>query len=409
MSTERPLIAVPERGYQNLAKDEAAHLTSSQEFWELSEAGVLSLQMLPKGRARLLAGPYVGKARVGGVDLEVREKVPGALQTLLHYAYGPAFKIRHVPGVRTELGELIALLIRAFLERVSAYLSAGRDFEYRRDLAASPLLGGALDLRATARLRARGLGHQFAFLRTRVSYDLERNLIVRAALSEIGSIAASVVVDDKLLTQSRVLLMYFSDLLEQLAPNRAQASLLAEAAAERSDDDMLALAALILRHESFEHTDWTRGTTPRTWFLNLETLFEDGVRREIQRLGYAGISASKGSAHATSIYLGGSADFADPDLALWRERDCVGIGDVKYKEWSVTPGRSDLYQLMVHSAAFRSETAFLVYPGTTFAARIHGDAVTGAAVYSFRLGLDGLSGDVARMLRILDGVEAAAG
>ena len=67
------------------------------------------------------------------------------------------------------------------------------------------------------------------------------------------------------------------------------------ASSDRQHSDLLALAAILLRHESFELGAWLGDSTPRSWFINLERLFEDALLHETNRLKFAGIEARKRS------------------------------------------------------------------------------------------------------------------
>ena len=74
------------------------------------------------------------------------------------------------------------------------------------------------------------------------------------------------------------------------------------------------------------------------------------------------------------------------------------VGDVKYKTWDGSAAAGDVYQLLVHAAAFNCARAFLLYPSDHFAARRLGRAATGADVHLFAV-------DVRRMQ---DGIKMVA-
>lgn len=398
------LVQVPERGSATLGAEEMAGLEGSPEFWALAERGILSTTLLPGGRARLDAGPYVGRCRCGDSVVEIVEKIPGALRSLLAYASGSAFRLEAVTGVRTELGPLVALLIHAFLTETRAYLTAGKEFRYARRRERGSLVGGAINVAGTARLRARGLPHLIVFDRPVISHQTEKNTILKRALREIEHIATAVTIEPSDLVQARALGMYFDDADSSAALPRLDVAYRAEqlASSDLRHGDLLALAAILLRHESFEVGAWIGEATPRSWFINLERLFEDALTRELNRIHYAGIEGRKGASMIRSVFLAPTFSRADPDLVLIQDGGVVGVGDAKYKAWTGDPARADLYQLLVHGAAFASPVCFLVYAHDSFASSFVGQSVTGAATYAFALDVHDLTDGVQRMLEELD-------
>ena len=315
-----------------------------------------------------------------------------------------AFRLEAITGVRTELGPLIALLVHAFLTETRAYLTAGKEFRYARRRERGSLVGGAINVAGTARVRARGLPHLIVFDRTVISHDTDKNVILKRALREIEHIAAAVPIEAADIVQSRALGMYFDDSGASWEQPRLGLAYRAEqlAASDRQHSDLLALAAILLRHESFELGAWLGDSTPRSWFINLERLFEDAVLHETNRLKFAGIEARRGASFRQSIFEAPVFSRADPDLVFLQDGGAVGVGDAKYKAWTGDPARSDLYQLLVHAASFSSPVCFLVYAHDTFASIFIGQSVTGASTHAFALDVTDLTGGVTKMLNELD-------
>ena len=397
-------IFVPERGNTEISAAQFERLQASSEFWVLIDRGVLGAVLRPTGAAQLTAGPYVGRAVCGDQIVEIVEKIPGALSSLLGYASGAAFRLESPPGARTEIGPLIRLLVSAFLTEARRYLSQGREFRYSRRRDCGPMVAGAIQVPATAQMRARGLRHQIVFDRTVVTHETEKNIVVSRALREVEHIASAVGIDASDVTQARALGMYFDEYQSSRARARLELGRVAEklASAGRLDTTLLALAALLLRHESFEHADWLGDTTPRTWFVNLERLFEDALLQQINRVNFAGLTARRGSSFGRSIYAPPEHERADPDIVLMQNSDIVGVGDAKYKNWSGSPARSDVYQLLVHGSAFGSPVCFLAYASDTYQSVFLGQSVTGAAVHVYALDVTNLEHSVAAMLDDLD-------
>ena len=182
------------------------------------------------------------------------------------------------------------------------------------------------------------------------------------------------------------------------AARRADA--LASATTDKVEADMLALAAILLSHESFEHDSTHLGIAPRSWFLNLETLFERAVRETLKAAFGSEGTVSSGRAFPLPIFPPKSDLFrANPDLVLRRHgENRAFVGDVKYKQWGSVPSASDVYQLLIHAAAFESKVAFLVFPFDSFIARILGDAVTGTCVKFYGLNVMELDIHIGQLL-----------
>jgi 5-methylcytosine-specific restriction endonuclease McrBC regulatory subunit McrC len=85
---------------------------------------------------------------------------------------------------------------------------------------------------------------------------------------------------------------------------------------------------------------------------------------------------------------------AQPDLLVRSGTDTLAIGDVKYKEWEGSAGASDVYQLLVHAAAFDCAQAFIVYPADHFEMRSLGKSATGANTWFFTVSLRDLESDL---------------
>jgi 5-methylcytosine-specific restriction endonuclease McrBC regulatory subunit McrC len=121
-----------------------------------------------------------------------------------------------------------------------------------------------------------------------------------------------------------------------------------------------------------------------SWFLNLEVLFERAIRQRLGAITASTVSVNKGSPSTTPVFDQTSSLIANPDLIL-TSPDAVIVGDVKYKNWTGTAAPSDIYQLLVHAAAFDAGTAFLIYPSDHFEAKNLTLAATGSTVWLFAM------------------------
>jgi hypothetical protein len=159
---------------------------------------------------------------------------------------------------------------------------------------------------------------------------------------------------------------------------------------------MLALAGIVLSHNSFEASQMIPGIVPFSWFLNLETLFEQAVRRRLHALVGKGIGVHAGRSIRPAIFPALGIQRAEPDLVLGTAPEAV-VGDVKYKDWSGSADASDLYQLLVHARAFDANRCFLVFPSDGYDEVSLGRAVTGADTWLFAVDVRDLDSGLRRV------------
>jgi 5-methylcytosine-specific restriction endonuclease McrBC regulatory subunit McrC len=79
--------------------------------------------------------------------------------------------------------------------------------------------------------------------------------------------------------------------------------------------------------------------------------------------------------------MGSGRYTANPDLVISKGAEVLAIGDVKYKSWSGSASADDIYQLLVHAAAFRCSLAFLIFPGESLEIHDLGLASTGCRTW----------------------------
>lgn len=368
-------IVVPERGHVDISRDTWATLSAAPEVWRLIERKVMSTSIPNAATVRIEGSRFVGRAQFGEVRLDFVEKVPGSLAAMLRFATRNAFQISQTPAPATALGELAALLCNQFVEALSAYLTVGRDFRYTTERHVASLIGGRLDVRATTALRARGFRHKAAFYRTVLVHNTLKNRVLLAAVREIERISRVIDLDAATLTRARGLAMLFDDCrdAEVLFGSHEHFARYAEEImndpAEQRHADLLALANVVLSHASFEHNDVTDGAVPRTWFLDLEKLFETAVRQLLRGICAMGVSITKPTTDAPHIFSGLQDLYtANPDLVVAVGGTPAAIGDVKYKPWTGTPEHGDIYQLQVHTSTIGGPNAFLIYPHDVYQA-----------------------------------------
>ena len=360
--------------------------------------------------ARLSSGCYVGCSRISeNIAIEIHEKVHGSLPALLKFASGSDFRVEQVGSFGTDMGPLIALLAAQLVESVRRYAGRGREFAYERILHQGSLVGGRLHVTKTAGLHSRGLRHLAAFEKNVISFDLPINRTVLMALREVERIGRIIKLPSTVVAHSRALAMVFDDCRseEVLFGSREQAALMATRLSHEASDkdtaDMLALAATVLARESFEGNGDQTLAAPRSWFLNLEMLFEravrETIRKQIRPIG--GVVARE--RFTKPIFPPRTDQFcANPDIVVeLGDSNRTFIGDAKYKQWSSLPSASDVYQLLVHASAFSSEHAFLVFPCERFEAVDLGCSVTGIRTIAYGVNVCRLDEGVREVLEHL--------
>lgn len=381
-------IAVPERGSVSVSSDVWAVLRASKDFARLQERRIVEVSY-STGSVRLRGTCFVGQARCDDVQINFTEKVPGALSALLGFASRDAFRVAKASSAASGIGSLLSLLVDEFLATVRAYTTSGRQFVFSPVSSKGSLIGGKIDMVKSMRLRAQGFGHVLAFTKSRASYATPVNQLVLAALTEIERLARFVKLGDGALALSRSLCMLYDDCRDASFLSRDRAYLTSQAIRVGDSHptnlvrDMLSLASILLAHESFEHDRTAGRIVPWTWFINLERLFEAAVRIVLKKVTAAQLG--RGSAAPQPIFDVVSGSYrANPDLIVRSPALGVVIGDVKYKTYEgAKAAASDVYQLLVHAAAFGAKKAFLVFPGDTFQCRRMGKDVHGIETFFF--------------------------
>lgn len=258
------------------------------------------------------------------------------------------------------------------------------------------------------------------FERNVVAHNTPFNRIALAALREVDRLSRLVQVDQDTLAHARALAILFSDCRDTSVLFGARTELVRIAQrleATSKDDarrDLLALAMLLLAHESFEHSAATGSSSPRAWFLNLETLFEAAVRNTMGVVAGSGVRISAGRDAPMPVFPATPTKEyrANPDLVIRAASSTVAVGDVKYKAIDEGPSASDVYQLLVHATAFGADEAFLVYPSDTFSCVDLGTSAAGPRVRVFTVDARELGDHLQQVLLTLGvprAVHASAG
>lgn len=393
-------ISVPERGTSPVNNADWSALSSDEGFWRLVEAGIVGVETRKGGGWQLRGTCYVGRSIIGGNVLEISEKFGGSFAKLsLGAPKAPLVANAQAPV--TPDAASTPLLIALFIRAARRYLSGHKRIDYIGRNGKGTLVGGRLDVRGTARLHAKGMRHQAAFVRNATTADVGVNRAIYAALRQVEFLSRTVSIAREDLAAARAL----STVLEECLPSvrNSPKGALAAAAAEASTrygrnspvGDAASLAAAVLDSAGFGGTQaWTR-TIERSWFVNLETQFEEAVRAcvKAQLKGYYRTDRAVGRPPLFRATKGRYA--ANPDLVIRDGDGAVAIADAKYKDLAGWPSASDVHELLCHASAYGAQKAFLVFPNENgFDSRHFGISATGCDVWAFGVTFDDFEDDI---------------
>lgn len=402
------IITVPERGTANLSPSEWAALSSDHRFWRLIEANIVQAEASTVGRWRLRGTCYVGRALVGQALLQVTEKFPNAFETLVGLGILKSPKTLRVTSPVSPSTGSTAVLVSLFVQAVRRYLSGSKKSAYTRVPDAGALIGGRLNITRTIRLRAKGASHQAAFDRTVLSADVPFNRCIYAALREVERLGPIANVSHTDIAMARALRLGLSECLPGvLSMTPSELSEIAAEEALRNQGrfefaDVISLAGAVLDTAGFGGAEAWKRSVERAWFVNLESFFEEAVRRTIGSL-LQGIAVVESASRRPSLFSPANRRYrASPDIIISdMSGKTIAIGDAKYKDFSDWPAQSDVYELIAHASAYGAKKAVLFYPGDgEFSLRSFGTSATGCEVWAFGLSFERFVADVRSALTI---------
>jgi McrBC 5-methylcytosine restriction system component len=414
-------VTVTERGRTTLTSDQRTAINETDGFWDLADAGYVSYRRSGRTTHQVVGHKYVGRALVGDLEVRVDEKASGSVLALTRAATGAELRIEKVDSPATEFDAVSQHLMREFGTAAARYVADRRTPRYRYDKASGPALAGQVDVAGTLLQQAAGRVGQFAYMAGRVVRDEPLDRVVLAGLEELDRASSVLSLDSEILYQARWLAGALEEVRDYTYLSTSRDDFLDMAdAVERdqqalpADMDLARLAAVTLLHRGFEPDLPPKGTVPRAWFIDLETLFEQAVRETIREL-LPHFEVNRGHGYERSMFTGG-ADHSriNPDIVVHQAPIVAAVGDVKYKNLRVGLGeqpddeevaaagkgkRPDLYQLLVHAASLSTPLAFLIYVSDdAYVCRRLGWSATGCETWTAQVRPANLRNDVARFL-----------
>lgn len=394
-------VNLRERGGTLLSASTWDAISRDPGFARLVDKSILSAEPAKGGRGwRLKAGAYVGRATLGGVDINVLEKVPGAFNALVSALAPRSFRFAHAAMKASLVERPDAIVASMLVAAARTYLSQGGEAVYLEEHLTGAYVTGRLDVRRTVGLRARGVRHRVAFTRNVLDDDTPLNRAIYGALGILASPSASLEFGMQVTAAARAIRSSFglsAKSVEKMTRKdlREEAASVAEASSNTRNlaaHEAAVLASAVLEGAAISGDGGDR-LIPKTWFVSLEELFErlvcklaSDVLQESVKVG----SASKWprGGVAPPLFREQSKRYPSNADLIIDLGESVAIGDAKYKNFDGWPGASDIHQLVSHAAACHAYLAALFYPsdGAMAATRL-GPAATGCHVWAFALDL----------------------
>ena len=330
----------------------------------LGEAKTLGISITPiagkDSTYYLKPGSTVGAVEIGGLSVLINPKIGiPQLLSLACYAIG-AYKLQEKRlfdfEERVALPDALALALGAAARRA---FSRGLLHGYLTVEEALYTVRGRI--RFDEQLRRRfGVPLPVEVRYDEFTDDVLANRLVKAAVGRLGMMQLRS-------HGARRGLGWIAGMLDNVSFVEFPADRVPEVPFDRLNEhyaDVVALSRLILRHGAFESG---RGDVRASGFLmNMNVVFQEFVTVALREaLGVSGdvFCSDKKLTGNRRIYLAkGNRVKLEPDLTWWDGRDCVFVGDAKYKD--LTDDRApnaDLYQLLAYATALDLPGGLLVY------------------------------------------------
>ncbi|MCF1469049.1 hypothetical protein FS764_19285 [Agrobacterium vitis] len=337
------------------------------------------------------------------------EKFPGATDAMLAALRPGKQKVVEVLGLGDHDYDPLRSLVRRFIPVIRTYLSGFRKVRYRDELLTGTLAGGRLDVRGTIKLRISGKGHRLAYRKSQITSDLPYNVCIYAALMQVERLAKSAAIPPSEIAMARALRAPLADCEKSVSRlNLSQLKALAKEQAKANSNSRseiavpIELALTLLEATPDETNEGERIDVSRSWFVNLENLFEvslrDCIRRQLQN-SFRVTSPSK----RPDLFQPSLGRYrANPDVVVKDgDGDCVMIVDAKYKDIAGWPSASDIHELLAHAAGYHAPRAVIFYPSDAeFRVMDFGTSVTGCRVIAVGIRFNHFEQDISHGLTL---------
>jgi 5-methylcytosine-specific restriction enzyme subunit McrC len=310
----------------------------------------------------LKPGSWIGVVQVGSSSVQIRPKVPiDRVLFLISYALDPS-KWQDTGFDFGEEQSIVEAIVPGFLRQVRAAFRRGLLQGYRTEEDALNTVRGRIRFDDQIRYRY-AIAPPIEVRYDEFTEDIEVNRLVKAAIRRLGMLR----IRSETLRQS---LRDFDGTLSRVSSVEYDSRNLPDISWTRLNEHYrpaVELAKLILRATSFELRHGEVRST--TFLVNMNVVFEDFVLVALREsLGLSEQTLPKGALlHLDTV----EEVRMEPDISWWEGRDCVFVGDVKYKRLEAEAVKNaDLYQLLSYTIASDLPEGLLVYaagerdPGT---------------------------------------------
>ena len=332
-------------------------LSDAERDMLLGEAKALDLSIMPiagEGSAyRLKPGSTVGAVEIGGLSVLIQPKIGiPRLLSLACYAMG-AYRLQEEQlfdfEERVALPDALALALGAAARRA---FSRGLLHGYITEEEALYTVRGRI--RFDEQLRRRfGVSLPVEVRYDEFTDDVLPNRLVKAAAGRLGMRPLRS-------HGARRGLGWIAGMLDNVSFVEFRPDSVPEVPVDRLNEHyagVVALSRLILRHGAFEAG---RGDVRASGFLmDMNVVFQEFVTVALREaLGVSGdVFLEK---VVRSLDEEGKVHLR-PDLTWWDGRECVFVGDAKYKRIDGSVPNADLYQLLAYATALDLPGGLLVY------------------------------------------------
>jgi len=323
------------------------------------ESKVLRVQVLPSGAARVTAGPFVGRLRLGRCDVVLRPKRPiASLLTLLAEVHELTHLVPELAGYTTT-AEIVDLLVQIFLRQVDDLVRQGLKRTYVNRAEELVAIRGRLDVRRTDALHMRARALAWCSYED-FTLDSIENRVLLATLFAIASNGSI------LQARRRVAHKLTGDFVGvQEVPMLPRD--VGKVKCDRLSthyEPVLRLAQIILSSMGLANDFGGVGTNG--FLLNMNSLFELFIYRRLRRLlAENGIAVRRQLTYAFDEER--QADIR-PDLLIQSHHGKRIVADTKYKD-KKDPEPADLYQMLTYCRVLRVTHGILITLGDRAARR----------------------------------------
>lgn len=363
-------IVVRERSTKSLSREEYRLLENHPLFLRLVSDGVLALEQTRSNRYGLRAGPHVGQAVIGNVLLRIEEKVRGSLAALLAVAEQPETRLSDAASFAETQEVILFALVDRFLAALDKYLVQGRAKQYQPREMRGSMPRGKIKMASTMRLWATGRRDLLVYRFHDLSPRVFENQLLGLALHVADAILPATEMRRR--RRVRTAAIMFEDTGWQRwlrVPREVIEEKYARIEMRSSQmSSLMAMARLLALHFGVS-TAVTDEDVPFSWFVSLETLFQECLLKSMQSAAVdLGLRVTDWRKARRFVLAAERRYHARPDVVVWDPQLPEAVVDAKYKdlessdEGPKAPGNADLYQLLVHAQAWNVLIGALVYP-----------------------------------------------